>query len=170
MPVLPDANVRMEGKITMRASRLPLVLLAIVAAVGFNGFALSSQTTSQSPTYTVTDTPDDGVPMTVEGLVRDVACPMQNHKSTATDFSLECARACAKAGSPLVILTKSDEMYFPMTDQMPDTNQRMRLVPYVGKYVRVTGTVRRRNGTRTIVIKSITEMKDVKLNTNLGSD
>ena len=154
----------------MRVSRCPLLVFIISAAVAFGGFAIHSQAASQSRTSTVTDTPDEGVPMTVEGLVRDVACPMQNHKSTATDFSLECARACAKSGSPLVILTKSDEMYFPMTDQMPDTNQRARLVPYVGKYVRVTGTVRRRNGTRTIVIKNITEMKDVKLNTNLGGD
>jgi hypothetical protein len=95
---------------------------------------------------------------------------MQNHKSTATHFNLECARACARAGSPLVILTKTDEMYFPMTDQMPDVSQRERLVPYVGEFVRVTGVVHRRNGTRTIVIKTITEMKDVKLDTKLGSD
>jgi hypothetical protein len=145
-----------------------LLLVAFIAALG--GFDVNSYAASQSHPTISSDTPDDGVSMTVEGLVRDVACPMQNHKSTATHFNLECARACAKAGSPLVILTKADEMYFPMTDQMPDTSQRERLVPYLGKYVRVTGVVRRRNGTRTIVIKNITEMKDVKLDTGLSSD
>jgi hypothetical protein len=154
----------------MKFTRRSLLLLVVFSTVALGGFDIHSYAASQSHSPVSSDTPDDGVTMTVEGLVRDVACPMQNHKSTATHFNLECARACAKAGSPLVILTKADEMYFPMTDQMPDVSQRERLVPYVGKYVRVTGVVRRRNGTRTVVIKSITEMKDVKLDTGLSSD
>jgi len=154
----------------MKSTRRSLLLLVVFTTVALGGFDIHSYAASQSHSLVSSDTPDDGVNMTVEGLVRDVACPMQNHKSTATHFNLECARACAKAGSPLVILTKADEMYFPMTDQMPDVSQRERLVPYVGKYVRVTGVVRRRNGTRTVVIKSITEMKDVKLDTGLSSD
>jgi|SRR6185437_9184930 hypothetical protein len=154
----------------MKFTRRSLLLLVVFSTVALGGFDIHSYAASQSHSAVSSDTPDDGVTMTVEGLVRDVACPMQNHKSTATHFNLECARACAKAGSPLVILTKADEMYFPMTDQMPDVSQRERLVPYVGKYVRVTGVVRRRNGTRTVVIKSITEMKDVKLDTGLSSD
>jgi hypothetical protein len=108
--------------------------------------------------------------MTIEGLVRDVACPMLNHKSTATHFNLDCAVACARAGSPLVVLTKRDEIYFPMTDQMPDSSQREKLMPFVGKYVRITGQVRRRNGTRTIVIRTIVEMKSVKLDNKLSGD
>jgi hypothetical protein len=111
-----------------------------------------------------------GVPMTIEGLVRDVACPMQNHKSTATSFNLDCAVACAKSGSPLIILTKTDEIYFPISEQMPDPSQREKLIPFVGKYVRATGTVYRRGGTRTIAIKNLTELKDVKLNTKVGGD
>jgi hypothetical protein len=148
-------------------NRALLTLLAI-GAIALVGLGANPYAKSQSPAST--DTPDDGVTMTVEGLVRDVACPMQNHKSTATHFNLECARACARAGSPLVILTRANEMYLPMTDQMPDISQREKLVPYVGEFVRVTGVVYRRNGTRTIVIKTITEMKDVKLDTKLGSD
>jgi hypothetical protein len=53
---------------------------------------------------------------------------------------------------------------------MPDPSQRERLMPFVGKYVRATGTVYRRNGTRTIVIKDISEMKDVKLNSKAGEE
>jgi hypothetical protein len=113
---------------------------------------------------------ETGLPMVIEGLIRDVACPMQNHKSTATDFNLKCALACAKSGSPLIILTRTDEIYFPMSDVMPDPSQREKLMPFVGKFVRVTGTVYRRNGTRTIVIKEMVELKDVKLNTGLGDD
>lgn len=103
-------------------------------------------------------------PTQIEGLVRDVACPIQNHESTATNFNLQCALDCAKKGSPLIILTKSGEVYFPMSSQMPDTNQRAKLVPYVGKFVRATGQVYELNGTRTIAITSIQEMKDVHLN------
>lgn len=106
----------------------------------------------------------------IEGLVRDVACPIQNHKSTATDFSLECAMACAKSGSPLIVLTKSGDIYFPISDQMPDPSQREKLMPFVGKYVRVSGTVFQRKGTRAIFIKDIKEQPDVKLNTKAGGD
>jgi hypothetical protein len=107
---------------------------------------------------------------TIEGLVRDVACPMQNHSSTSTNFNLDCAIACAKSGSPLIILTKSGDIYFPMSEVMPDPSQREKLLPLVGKQVRITGTVYRRNGTRTIVIKEMTELKGVKVNTKLGDD
>jgi hypothetical protein len=106
----------------------------------------------------------------IEGVVRDVACPIQNHKATATDFNLDCALACAKAGSPLIILTKDGDMYTPISDQMPDPSQREKLMPFVGKYVRATGTVYTRNGTRTIAIREITELKNVHLNTNAGGD
>jgi hypothetical protein len=152
---------------TLRRSR---PVLFVFCSILFAGLAANSSARSRSDASKSANTSDDGVTMTVEGLVRDVACPMQNHESTATHFNLDCARACAKAGSPLVILTKNDEMYFPMTDQMPDVSQRERLMPFVGKFVRVTGQVRRRNGTRTIVIRTISEMKDVKLDGKLGSD
>jgi hypothetical protein len=107
---------------------------------------------------------------TIEGLVRDVACPMQNHESTSTHFNLECALACAKSGSPLIILTKSGDIYFPMSDVMPDPSQREKMMPFVGKQVRVTGTVYRRNRTRTIVIKDMEEVKGVKVDTKLSDD
>jgi hypothetical protein len=109
---------------------------------------------------------DASVPHTtaVEGLVRDVACPIQNHASTATDFNLQCALACARSGSPLIILTKAGDIYFPITDNMPDPGQRKRLMPFVGKYVRASGQVFERNGTRAIAITEIHELKGVRLN------
>lgn len=106
----------------------------------------------------------------VEGLVRDVACPIQNHKSTATNFNLKCALACAKAGSPLIILTQAGDIYFPISDDMPDPSQREKLMPFIGKYVRATGKVSQLKGTRTIAIQQIKELKGVKLKTDLGGD
>ena len=102
---------------------------------------------------------------TIEGLVRDVACPIQNRKATATDFNLDCALACAKAGSPLIILTKDGEIYTPISDQMPDPSQREKLMSLVGKYVRASGTVYTRRGTRAIVIQQLTELQNVHLKT-----
>jgi hypothetical protein len=106
----------------------------------------------------------------MEGLVRDVACPIQNHNSTATNFSLECALACAKSGSPLIILTRAGDMYFPISKEMPDPSQREKLMPFVGKYVRAKGMVNQRNGTRTIAIEEIKEIPDVKLNNSAFSN
>ena len=37
---------------------------------------------------------------TIEGLVRDVACPIQNLDGNATHLSMKCAMACVRAGSP----------------------------------------------------------------------
>jgi hypothetical protein len=153
----------------MKLFRSVSMVLAIVGATAIAGPAIDLHA-QQTQSSTASDDTDTGVPMAIEGIVRDVACPMQNHKSTATNFNLECALACAKAGSPLIILTKTDEIYFPISAQMPDPSQRERLMPFVGKYVRATGTVYRRNGTRTIVIKDISEMKDVKLNSKAGEE
>lgn len=108
--------------------------------------------------------------MVIEGLVRDVACPIQNHESTATNFSLECALACAKSGSPLVILTKAGDIYFPISDKMPDPSQRQLLMPFIGKYVHASGEVFERNGTRAIAIKEIHEMKGQRLNAKAFSE
>jgi hypothetical protein len=101
---------------------------------------------------------------TIEGLVRDIACPIQNPEAVATHLSMKCLRACAKAGSPLVILTKDGELYVPISDKMPDTDQRQRLMPFVGKYVRASGTVFERKGTHAIAISEIEELKNVHLN------
>ncbi len=98
---------------------------------------------------------------TIEGLVRDIACPIQNLDGNATHLSMKCALACVKAGSPIVILTKDGDLYFPISDKMPDYDQRQKLMPFVGKYVRASGIVFERKGTRAIVITQIKEMKEV---------
>ena len=40
---------------------------------------------------------------TIEGLVRDIACPMQNLDGDATHLSPKCVRDCVKAGSPRIL-------------------------------------------------------------------
>jgi len=99
--------------------------------------------------------------VTIEGLVRDVACPIQNLDGNATSMSLECVMGCVKGGSPVAILTKDGDLYLPISDNMPDYDQRTKLMPFVGKYVRATGIAFERKGTRAIVISEIAEVKDV---------
>jgi hypothetical protein len=98
---------------------------------------------------------------TIEGLVRDVACPIQNLDSKATSMGAKCVQDCVKGGSPLVILTEDGRLYFPISAKMPDTDQRRELMPFVGKYVRASGIVFERTGTHAIVITEIKEMKEV---------
>ena len=92
--------------------------------------------------------------LTVEGLVRDIACPLQNKKSTSTSYSKECIETCLKSGSPLGILTSDGSVYIPVTESMPDTGQNA-LKPFVGEHVKATGKVFLRNGTHAIEISEI---------------
>ena len=130
---------------------LDIIVTAVITMSVSTGSGLAQQATSVS----TNNSADKGVSMAIEGLVRDVACPIQNHESTATDFNLKCALACARRGSPLIILTNNGDMYFPISDEMPDSSQRDKLMPFVGSYIKASGIVYTRNGTHTIVIKTI---------------
>jgi len=94
---------------------------------------------------------------TVEGLVRDIACPLQNKKSTSTSYSKDCITMCAKVGSPLGILTSDGSVYVPVTESMPDTGQDA-LKPFVGEHVQATGKVFERNSTHAIEISEIHQL------------
>lgn len=97
--------------------------------------------------------------LTVEGLVRDIACPLQNKKSTSTNYSKECIMTCLKSGSPLGILTSDGSVYVPVTQSMPDTGQNA-LKPFVGEHVKATGKVFLRNGTHAIEISEIHQLAE----------
>lgn len=90
----------------------------------------------------------------MEGLVRDIACPLQNPKSTSTSYSKDCILQCAKAGSPLGILTSDGTTYLPVATTMPDMGQEQ-LKPFIGELVQARGKVFERNGGHAIEIKEI---------------
>jgi len=140
-----------------------VVLVCFLAA----GSIASIPAVSQSSQKTTEGEPSSRqAKATIEGLVRDIACPIQNLQAKATEFNLQCALECARHGSPLIIQAADGELYIPISDAMPDTDQREKLMPFVGKYVRVSGTVFERKGTRAILISEIKEMKDVHLTTD----
>lgn len=93
-------------------------------------------------------------PVTVKGYVLDSACAFT--KNLKKPISTDCAVACAKAGSPLVILTDTGDIYWPIADTTPSSGQNEKLLPYAGQKVTVTGKVFRRNGSRAMVIEKIT--------------
>ena len=95
----------------------------------------------------------EGKPTTVKGYVIDSACAFV--KNLKKPISSECALACAKAGSPLVILGDDGLIYWPISAEVPAAGQNERLLPFAGQKVAVSGTVYRKGGSRAIVINSI---------------
>jgi len=96
---------------------------------------------------------DAGKSVSVNGYVLDSACAFT--KGLTKPISAQCAQACAKAGSPLVILTDNGTIYWPIADTTPATGQNPKLLPFAGNKVIVTGSVYTRAGSHAIVIEKI---------------
>lgn len=90
---------------------------------------------------------------TVKGYVLDSACAFT--KGLEKPISRECATACAKAGSPLVILSDDDNIYWPIADTTPSSGQNGKLLPFAGQKVTASGKVYERAGSRAMVIEKI---------------
>jgi len=141
----------------MRRSALLPGLFATALSVLLICPALARQGTKMDP---------DAKTVTIEGAVRDLACPVQNPAGTATNFSLKCTLDCVKHGSPIIILTRDGLIYFPISADMPDFGERRKMMPFVGKYVQATGAVFERTGTHAIAITQIKELKNVHIDTD----
>ena len=72
--------------------------LYVVPAIAAAALFFSISTPGQQKDATK---PEATPPVTIEGLVRDISCPIQNKEATATKFNLECAVECAKAKLPV---------------------------------------------------------------------
>jgi hypothetical protein len=96
----------------------------------------------------------------VKGYVLDSACAFT--KGLKKPISSECAVACAKAGSPLVILAPSGTIYWPIADTTPSSGQNDKLLPYAGKEVTVSGKVFQRGGSSAIVISKVEALEAKK--------
>jgi hypothetical protein len=100
---------------------------------------------------------DAGKPTNVKGSVLDSACAFT--KGLKKPISRECATACAKAGSPLVILSDNGAIFWPIADTTPSSGQNEKLLPFAGQKVTVTGKVYERGGSTAIVIEKIEAQK-----------
>jgi len=100
---------------------------------------------------------DAGKSATVKGYVLDSACAFT--KGLSKPISAECATACAKAGSPLVILSDNGKIYWPIADTTPSSGQNDRLLPFAGQKVTASGKLYTRGGSTAITIDKIEAQK-----------
>ena len=100
---------------------------------------------------------DSGKAVTVKGYVLDSACAFT--KGLKKPISADCATACAKAGSPLVILSDAGTIYWPIAETTPSSSQNDKLLPFAGQKVTATGKVFARGGSTAIVLDKIEAQK-----------
>lgn len=100
---------------------------------------------------------DAGKSVSVNGYVLDSACAFT--KGLKKPISTDCAQACARAGSPLVILGENGTIYWPIADTTPSSGQNEKLMPFAGQKVTATGKTYSRGGSTAIVIQNIEAQK-----------
>ena len=94
---------------------------------------------------------------TVNGWVLDSACALT--KGLDKPISRDCALACARNGSPLVILEDDGTVVWPVSDTMPAKSQNTKLLPYAGKRVTAAGKMYAKGGSQAIVIQDVSAEK-----------
>jgi len=95
----------------------------------------------------------EGKPVKISGYVLDSACAFT--KGLEKPISADCARACAKAGSPLVILANDGTIYWPIADTTPSSGQNAKLLPFAGQKVSASGKLFQRGGSSALVIDTV---------------
>jgi hypothetical protein len=96
-----------------------------------------------------------GSSVKLTGWVIDSACAYT--KGLEKPIGVACAKACAKSGSPLVILTDDGTIYMPIDSATPSASQNPKLLPFAGERVTVTGKDYPRKGSHGLVIETITK-------------
>ena len=96
---------------------------------------------------------DQGKPVTVNGFVLDSACAFT--KDLHKPISADCARACARGGSSLVILADKGTIYWPIADTTPASGQNDKLLPFAGEKVTASGRLFQNGGSNAMVIEKI---------------
>ena len=89
----------------------------------------------------------------VTGYVIDSSCVYSKHLTKPK--STQCAIACAKGGSPLVLLADDGSVYLPIDTAVPAQGQNSKLVSYAGERVTATGKVYELHGSKAIKIEKI---------------
>ncbi len=98
-----------------------------------------------------------GTPATVTGWVLDSACAYT--KGLEKPISRDCAIACAKKGSPLVILSDDGVIFLPISGETPALGQNQKLMPFAGQRVKATGRTFARASSQALVIDKIEAAK-----------
>jgi len=101
-----------------------------------------------------------GKSVKLTGYVLDSACAFT--KGLDKPISADCARTCAKAGSPLVILSKDGMIYWPIADTTPSSGQNEKLLPFAGQKVNASGKLFQRGGSSALLIDTLELATDTK--------
>jgi len=91
--------------------------------------------------------------VTIEGWVIDSACTYS--KNLSQPKSVACAKSCARAGSPLVILTDDKTVLLPIENAVPAHGQNAKLMKFAGQRVKATGEIFEHGGSKAIAIQQI---------------
>jgi hypothetical protein len=89
--------------------------------------------------------------ISMTGTVVDTGCYV-SHDSKG-EAHAKCAAACAKNGVPLAILDEHGVLFMPIAVEHKDQNAK--LMPFIEKRVKVTGTVLEKGGLKGIAIKTV---------------
>lgn len=92
-----------------------------------------------------------GKPVTINGTVIDTGCYF-SHDAIGEKHA-DCAAMCARKGIPLAIVDSAGKVYLPVAAD--HHNQNARLMPFVEKKVKVTGTLVEKGGMAALTIKTI---------------
>ena len=101
------------------------------------------------------DHDDHAKTTTMTALVVDSGCYM-SHDSKG-EKHVTCATSCAKAGVPLALLDDSGKLFIPVAAD--HKNQNEKLMPFIEKRVKVTGTLMEKGGVKGFAIKTVEAAK-----------
>ena len=97
--------------------------------------------------------------VTIVGYVRDTGC-VHRYPEVTKPLPNGCLEACVRSGSALVILSRSGQVYHPLSTKDPDADVRPILLPFAGKLVRVSGQLYKRGGSTAIALDHIEALKE----------
>ena len=89
--------------------------------------------------------------VSMTGTVVDTGCYV-SHDSKG-EGHVKCAEACAKNGVPLAIVDEHGTLFMPIAVEHKDQNAK--LMPFIEKRVKVTGTILEKGGLKGIAIKTV---------------
>jgi hypothetical protein len=142
--LIPFAEQRIvvTGRLVTRAMERGIVINSVARAAA----------TAAAGTFPAREVADSKV----RGRITALSCWL-GLPDTGSSY-LECARARAAAGEPLILVTESGYVYLPVDrDTLTDPPDFTKLIKYLERNVVVSGTVIERGRERAIVIDSVAE-------------
>jgi hypothetical protein len=92
-----------------------------------------------------------GKAVSFTGTVVDTGCYFANEGTGAKHVA--CATMCAKSGIPLAIVDDAGKLYLPLGEEHHAANAK--LMPFIEKKVKVTGTLVEKGGMSALAIKTV---------------